>query len=263
MAFTLLKRNGGLEDHATMSRLAAGKRHEYQRYNIVLCKACQGDFRGFSHPLRRCSNIQMVEARKLWMDNCRSHAQSAKPVRLRRLLLEILHHVWSSNEGEFAAVGTFTPGWVKRVDDGSDMSAQDLNAVKKLLRVIACGARLVMREYARLKTVSEGDAKETRQLSMTQFVSDRHVPKDKEKKCAPVGKNAPPDTIWIRSSLVGRTFRWARADGIPAAQEMGPGSRTAMTSTGELRASPSVMRRRLQPDKKWKSGLNWFSAKSK
>ncbi len=42
LAFTLLKRNGGLEDHATMIRLAAGKRHEYQRYNIVLCKACKG-----------------------------------------------------------------------------------------------------------------------------------------------------------------------------------------------------------------------------
>ena len=156
-----------------MIRLAAGKRHEYNIILCVLCKACQGDFRGFSHPLRRCSNIQMVEARKLWMDNCRSHVQSAKPVRLRRLFLEILHHVWSSSEGEFAAVGTFTPGWVKRVDDGIDMSAQDLNAVKKLLRVVACGARLVMREYARLKTVSEGDAKETRQLSMTQFVSPK------------------------------------------------------------------------------------------
>jgi hypothetical protein len=246
-----------------MSRLAAGKRHEYQRYNVILCKACNGNFRGFSHPLRKCSNIQMVEARKLWVDSCRSYVLSAKPVRLHRLFSEILHHVWSSSEGEFAAVGTFTPGWVKRVDDGIDMSAQDLNAVKRLLRVVACGARLVMREYARLKTVSEGDAKETRQLSMTQFVSDRHVPKDREKKCAPVGKNAPPDTIWLRSSMAGRTFRWALADGIPAAQVMGPESRTAVAPTGELRTPPSVMRRRLRPAKKWKSGLNWFSAKAK
>ena len=177
--------------------------------------------------------------------------------------MEILYHVWSSSEREFAAVGTFTPGWVKRVDDGIDLSAQDLNAVKKLFRVIACGARLVMREYARLKTVSEGDAKETRQLSMTQFVSDRHVPKDREKKCAPVGKNAPPDTIWVRSSLAGRTFRWAFADGIPAVQAMGPESRRAVAPTGEIRTPPSVRRRRLPPAMKWKSGLNWFSPKAK
>ncbi len=45
-------------------------------------------------------------------------------------------------------------------------TAQDLSAVKRLLRVIACGARLVMREFARLKEVSEGDAKETSQLSI-------------------------------------------------------------------------------------------------
>ena len=191
MAFSLLKRNGGLEDHATMSRLAAGKRHEYQRYNVVLCKACNGNFRGFSHPLRKCSNIQMVEARKLWVDSCRSYVLSAKPVRLRRLFSEILHHVWSSSEGEFAAVGTFTPGWVKRVDDGVVKSAQDLSAVKKVLRVIACGARLVMREFARLKEVSEGDAKETSQLSIVQFVREQQVPKVIKKRCPPRGEECP------------------------------------------------------------------------
>ena len=124
----------------------------------------------------------MVEAGKLWMDNCRSHVMSVNPARLRRLFSEILHHVWTSGEGDFAAVGTFIPGWVRKVDDGVVMSAQDLSEVKKLLRVIACGARLVMREFARLKEVSEGDAKETRQLSIVQFVNDRYVPKAREKK---------------------------------------------------------------------------------
>ncbi len=75
------------------------------------------------------------------MDNCRSYVLSSKPVRLRRLFSEIPHHVWSSDEGEFAAVGTFIPGWVARVDDGEVRSAQDLTAVKNLLRVVACGKK--------------------------------------------------------------------------------------------------------------------------
>jgi hypothetical protein len=136
-AFSLLKRNGGLEDHATMLRLASGKQWEYQRYNKVTCKACQGDFRGSAHPLLRCPNLTMVAARKLWKDNCYEHVRSSKPARLRNKLLEMLHHVWTSDGGEFAALGTFIPEWVGRIDDAVTMPAHDLNAIKKLLRVIA------------------------------------------------------------------------------------------------------------------------------
>jgi hypothetical protein len=246
-----------------MIRLAAGKKHEYQRHNIVLCKACKGDFRGFSHPLRKCSNLQMVEARKLWMDNCRSHVMSAKPARLRRLFSEILHHVWTSGEGEFAAVGTFTPGWVRRVDDGLVMSAQDLSGVKKLFRVIACGARLVMREYARLKEVSEGDAKETRQLSIVQFVDDGHVLKAREKKTPPVGKNAPPDSIWQKSSTAGRTLRWPLANGIPGCQVHETQPRVVGSLTKGRCVPPACRGRKSRAGMKWKSGLNWFSPKKK
>ena len=42
MAFGLLWRNGGLEDHATMLRLSADKRWAYSRHNLVVCKACTG-----------------------------------------------------------------------------------------------------------------------------------------------------------------------------------------------------------------------------
>ncbi len=115
--------------------------------------------------------------------------------------------MWTSNEGEFAAVGTFTPGWVARVEDGLVRSQQDLFAIKKMLRVIAGGARLVMREFARLKEVSEGDAKELRQLSIAQFTRVELNPKEKRRMEPRVGLNAPSDGVWLRSAT-GKLLSW-------------------------------------------------------
>ena len=100
MAFDLLKRNGSLEDHATMLRLAAGKRWEFSRHNKIVCKACQGNFRGLRHPLLQCNNLQMIMSRKLWIDNCRAYIEVAKPGHLRHRMLDILHEAvhseWNS-----------------------------------------------------------------------------------------------------------------------------------------------------------------------
>ena len=152
---------------------------------------------------------------------------------------------------------------MKRFDDGVVKSAQDLSAVKKLLRVIACGARLVMREFARLKEVSEGDAKETRQLSIVQFVREQPVLKAIEKKCPPVARNAPPDSIWLRSSSAGRTLRWPLADGLPDAQAGVTQPRVVGSATGERCAKPGSGSRKPRAGSKWKAGLNWFAAKPK
>jgi len=65
LAFSLLKRNGGLEDHSTMLRLAAGKRWDHSRHRGNVCKACQGEFSGLRHPLLQCGNLALGEARKL------------------------------------------------------------------------------------------------------------------------------------------------------------------------------------------------------
>ncbi len=120
-----------------------------------------------------------------------------------------------------------------------------------------------MREFARLKEVSEGDAKEMRQLSIAQFVKDQHVPKVREKKCPPVGNNAPPDTIWIRSSTAGRTLRWPLADGITDAHVRDTQSRVVGSPTDERCVPPADMSRRPRAGSKSKSGLNWFSTKPK
>jgi hypothetical protein len=253
MAFSLLKRNGGLEDHATMSRLASGKKWAYQRYNVVPCKACQGDFRGASHPLLKCSNLTMVSARNLWLSNCKEYINSSKPVRLRNKLAEILHHVCTSEGGEFAAVGTFTPSWVARVDDAKVMTALDLAAVKKLLRVIAGGARLVMREYSRIKAVSDGDATELRQLSIVPF--NKIVQVKAPKVSARLGNsNASADNVWQVTDTQGK-LKWSatRLHLIPPSVQS-PASRT------ETRVARVNVTLKQNP---WKSGLNWFSPRAK
>ena len=63
-------------------------------------------------------------------------------------------------------MGTFIPKWVDRLHEKAIRPQRDLRCIKKFLRVVAAGARLVMREFARLKEISEGDARELRQLSL-------------------------------------------------------------------------------------------------
>ena len=256
-AFSLLRRNGGLEDHATMLRLASGKQWEYQRFNLVPCKACLGDFRGSSHPLLRCPNLTMVAARKLWKDNCYEHVRCSRPARLRNKLLEIIHHVWTSDGGEFAALGTFIPGWVGRIDDAVIMPVQDLNAIRKLLRVIAGGARLVMREYARLKEVSEGDPrkgfKELRQISIMQFAKPGTVLKQRKAPVLISATNSPPDSIWEGSHDERCTWR-----GNPCSDELDVPSEPITAIRGTKGGDKDCARGKPKSNP-WKGGLNWFS----
>ncbi len=255
LAFNMLMRNGGFEDHATMVRLSAGKKWDYQRYNIVPCKACQGDFRGPSHPLLRCSNLTMTVARNLWVSNCKEHIARAKPARLRIKLLEIMHHVLTSEGGEFAAVGTFLPGWVKKIEEPTVMSPCDLMVIKKFLRVVAGGARLVMREYSRIKEVSEGDARELRQLSMGQFLGQEAIVKQRKPAVAWKASNAPSDTVWDSAGTDGKHLVWRTSEPTTMAETGGrqgvvhPGSRDA-----QVTAAP--VKRKQNP---WKRGLQWFS----
>jgi hypothetical protein len=250
MAFSLLRRNVGLEDHATMSRLASGKKWDYQRYNVVLCKACQGDFRGPSHPLLKCSNLAITAARNLWLANCKEHIRTAKPARVRNKLSELLHHIWTSEGGEFAAVGTFIPGWVARVDEPKIMSVQELASVKKFLRVVAGGARLVMREYSRLKEVSDGDARELRQLSIAQFTKADVA---KPPKTIPRTEHfsSPSDNVWEATDIQGR-LRWSARREEETAE---PGTATRALNGKGSKLNP----RRTNP---WKTGLNWFSPRT-
>ena len=95
-------------------------------------------------------------------------------------------------------MGTFIPTWVKRLENEIALPQVELRVIKRFLRVIASGGRLVMREYARIKEVSEGEARELRQLSIAQFVDSRPQATKGCKKL--VGKANPKnslvDSIW-------------------------------------------------------------------
>ena len=82
-------------------------------------------------------------------------------------------------------------------NDGRVRSQNELRAAKKMLRILVSGARLVMREYARLKEVAEGDARELRQLSINTFVENGEIKRAKKiVKSVAVHSNSPPDSVW-------------------------------------------------------------------
>ena len=69
MAPTLLRRNGGLEDRVTMSKLAAGKRWDVSKHNTARCVLCEEEFDSQRHPLMECIGYEVHEARNNWQKN--------------------------------------------------------------------------------------------------------------------------------------------------------------------------------------------------
>jgi hypothetical protein len=137
-------------------------------------------------------------SRRHWKSECYAHVDKQSNVGTKAILLEILHHAFNSSGGEHACLGAFIPSWVKNFNDDRTKTQNELRAAKKLLRILASGARLVMREYARLKEVAEGDARELRQLSINAFVKVNKI----KPKSKPVTRtvntlvNSPDDTAW-------------------------------------------------------------------
>jgi hypothetical protein len=165
-----------------------------------VCKACTGEFRGLRHPLLQFCNLQLGIARKNWKSECYAHADKQSNAGSKAVMLEVLHHAFNSKGGQHACLGAFIPSWVSNFNDGRIKSQLELRAVKKMLRIIASGARLVMREYARLKEVAEGDARELRQLSINSFMKvGKLAPKTKVNPKARLVSshvNSPADSAW-------------------------------------------------------------------
>ena len=70
--------------------------------------------------------------------------------------------IFTEKDGELAAVGTFTPRFVDKLDKRIEFGAPQMLKVKKLLGMICQGARLVMRTYTRVccdKNRSKDDKK--------------------------------------------------------------------------------------------------------
>ena len=57
--------------------------------------------------------------------------------------------VFEEQNGELAAVGTFTPRWVDKLNKNREFTANENKGMKRLMTTIAQGARAVMRVYTR------------------------------------------------------------------------------------------------------------------
>ncbi len=65
-----------------------------------------------------------------------------------------------------------------------------------------------MREYSRIKEVSEGDARELRQLFIGRFIGPDVVIKQRKPAVAWKVSNAPLDTVWDSIGTDGKHLVW-------------------------------------------------------
>ena len=208
MAPKLLLRNGGFEDRVTMLKLAAGKRWDVSRHNKATCLLCEEEFMDQRHPLFNCAAYEVYNARQLWKEQVKNMAAD-KDMWLRTQMEDFVRCVYSERDGELAAVGTYTPRWVEKLDKKKEFSAPQMKKMKRLMGLICRGARVVMRAYTRTCCDKGRDkedkrnrgierSQELRQLSISDFtkMGASDAPPGKRKKKAkevlPLGECEPP-----------------------------------------------------------------------
>ena len=122
-----------------------------------------------------------------------------------------MENVLRSQDGELAAVGTYTQRWVNRLNRKRQMTEDELRSIRKLMKTVAQGARGMMRTYTRAcqdKLVNKEKDKihravetitELRQLGIKDFVKnvkdievEPKIRKNKKKKILPEIECAPP-----------------------------------------------------------------------
>ena len=196
MAQKLLRRNGGFEDRVTMLKLASGKRWDVSRHNSAVCLLCDEKFTDQRHPLMTCTAYEVQNARQRWRELI-SDQSKAENMWLRTQMEEFVRCIFNERDGELAAVGTFTPRWVDKLDKEKEFTAPQMSKMKKLISIICQGARVVMRTYTRTccdKNRDRNDTKnrgveraqELRQLSINDFtkLATAEVAPGKKKKKA-------------------------------------------------------------------------------
>ena len=117
--------------------------------------------------------------------------------------------VSTPSEMELAAVGTYTPRWVEKLDKKEEFSAPQMKKMKRLMGLICRGARVVMRAYTRTCCDKGRDkedkrkrgierSQELRQLRISDLtkMGASDAPPGKRKKKAkevlPLGECEPP-----------------------------------------------------------------------
>jgi hypothetical protein len=126
-----------------------------------------------------CAAIEVHNARELWKQNMKTLIAKAK-WNLRPEMENFYYNIFNKQDGEMAAVGTYTVRWVNSLNKDKIFGQADWKAMLGLMMAIAQGARGVMRVYTRAccdKTRENGKlakgytrALELRQLSIGEFV---------------------------------------------------------------------------------------------
>ena len=147
-AAKLLERNGGLEDRVTMVKLKFGKRWDVSSHNKATCTLCGEVFKSQRHPLMACMSWEMQEMRQRWKNLIKQRISKERRS-LRNEMEEYMEKVFRSQDGELAAVGTYTQRWVNRLNRKREMTEDELRSIKKLMKTVAQGARGMMRTYTR------------------------------------------------------------------------------------------------------------------
>ena len=131
-----------------MSKLAAGKRFDCSKFNPAKCVLCDEVFESQRHPMMGCIGYEVHECRNQWQTEIK--ARKDKESQLIRIEMDEYHrNVFEEQDGELAAVGTFTTRWVDKLNKNREFTANENKGMKRLMTTIAQGARAVMRVYTR------------------------------------------------------------------------------------------------------------------
>ena len=181
MAHKLLKRNGGFEDRVTMLKLKSGRRWDVSKHNPALCSLCGESFDSQRHPMMCCIGYEVSAAREEWKKAIKARIDKESQL-IRVEMEEFSRSVFKEQDGELAAVGTFTQRWVSTLNKRREFNANEVKAMKRLMATMAQGARGVMRVFTRAsqdKNRNKEDNKrnmavekiaELRQIGITNFL---------------------------------------------------------------------------------------------
>ena len=168
-SYKMLGKAGSMEDKSAINRIAAGKRWKMSRHNLEICHACGEDSRSNHHALRKCKAKEVVEARKIWMDEISKKIMKTKDRDIRGLLEDMWAKMRYRRGGEMAMVGCFQPRLVELMMKGTmPLRDGEDRKIMNILKAIGKGARELLKVYTEVKGM-EGKGKELRQTNLMGF----------------------------------------------------------------------------------------------
>ena len=184
----LLGRSGKVGDRVITQRIGLIKRwqwHSARDGNI--CSGCQCPISGVSHPLRTCTNLEMVRAREEWWKTVDGVIMRSRRD-LHEPLFSITRNIRESVGGEIACCGCFREDFVSLLPNGMlHLDDAQAKVIIKVLKAVSGGARRVLRLAAGIQVGLTGI--NWRQTAITQYF----------KPTSSSSKPRAPRRVWTES----------------------------------------------------------------